>query len=104
MTKQEAKEVSLEVWRYLAEHPEIHSKADLPQELFEKIEPLKYECSLCELFKSDCRGCPLCEADEACTEYYSAFCRWDSNSAGDMTRKEAALRIVEIVSAWEPEE
>lgn len=31
MTKEKAKKLTLEVWRYLAEHPEIDIKQDLPK-------------------------------------------------------------------------
>jgi hypothetical protein len=36
MTKQETKELTLEVWRYLAEHPEIGTKNDLPKKEYKK--------------------------------------------------------------------
>jgi hypothetical protein len=56
MTQKEAKEISLELWKYLAEHPECGSKENVPLNL-DDID----------------------------------------------IRERAAGRIVEIVSAWEPE-
>jgi hypothetical protein len=50
MTKKEAKELSLKVWRYLAEHPETARKRDLPGELYGAIRNLSCACPLCELF------------------------------------------------------
>jgi hypothetical protein len=41
MTEKMAKELSLEVWRYLAEHPEIFSKHELPSRLWGKIKNIK---------------------------------------------------------------
>jgi hypothetical protein len=107
MTKQEVKELTLKVWEYLWAHPEIVSKAGLPKELWEKIEDMNGECPLCEAIRigSRCKGCPLYEAHESCYEDKSAYDRWFASDTKDSeTRKEAAGRIVEIVSAWEPEE
>jgi hypothetical protein len=57
MTKQEAKELSLEVWRYLAEHPEIQMKRYLPDEIWDKIKDMACACPLCEV--NPCHKCPL---------------------------------------------
>jgi len=73
MTKQEAKELSLEVWRYLAEHPEISSKANLPEPLFDKIKVMMNQCPLCELPpKEFCKGqkCPLNRCRGICPTRY----------------------------------
>jgi hypothetical protein len=105
MTKREAKEICLEVWGYLAEHPEIVMKNWLPSELYEKIEYLDSRCPLCEVNSVDCSGCPLSLGDERCFGRESVYSRWARSKADDYeTRREAALRIVEIVEAWEPEE
>jgi len=49
MTKQEAKELLLGVWRYLAEHPEVRHKQELPENLYDKIKDLAARCPLCEV-------------------------------------------------------
>jgi hypothetical protein len=64
MTPIEAKELTLEVWRYLAEHPEIIDKFHLPGYLWEKIVRLDQFCPLCELYRGNshrlvCPKCPL---------------------------------------------
>jgi hypothetical protein len=107
MTQKEAKELSLEVWRYLAEHTEIRDKMFLSKALWEKIRDLRCYCPLCELFRADgpCQGCPLDETGENCRIKGSAYRHWDQSDPDDTeTRREAATRIVEIISAWEPEE
>jgi hypothetical protein len=109
MTQHEAKELTLEVWRYLAEHPEIYRKLMLPEKLYKKIKNLPAACPLCSLFMllfcRDCPSCPLCKAGECCCFENSAWGRWEASSLFDTdTRKAAAERIVEIVEAWEPEE
>jgi hypothetical protein len=111
MTRGEAKALSLELWRYLEENPEVQLKWNVPPELREKIRYLNHECPLCEvfesycLFKSYCAGCPMFEAGEECFRDGSAFKEWSHSFPWDCERrKKAAHRIVEIVEAWEPEE
>jgi hypothetical protein len=104
MTQKEAKEISLEVWRYLAEHTECFSKRDLPGELWKK---LSNGCPLCVVFRVDCSCscCPLDEAGERCPKEGSAYDRWAYADSGDTeTRRKSAMRIVEVISAWKPEE
>ena len=101
MTQQKAKELTLEVWEYLRDHPEIYAKKLLPVELFAKIKLLKSWCPLCELFRVDgaCkRRCPL-----DCLVYGSDWNLWDISSLSDnATRQQAAANIVEKVKAWKP--
>ena len=102
MTQREAKEISLEVWRYLAAHPEIDRKKNLPNEIISKIKHCYNNCPLCDLFYSDdgdnCPECPL----RFCTDDISLFGKWAS---GDEEEREiAANKIVEKIEAWEPEE
>jgi hypothetical protein len=106
MTQKEAKKLTLELWRYLAEHPEIMFKKSVPYYLYHKIAILKEMCPLCELFSNKgCSGCPLNMAGEECPDIYSAYTRWRCAKIEDLeTRKATAERIVEIVSAWEPGE
>jgi hypothetical protein len=102
MTPYEAKALSLEVWRYLAEHPEIGKKELLPDEFYEKIENLTCECPLCDLYRSEkiepiCPKCPLGRCDEG-----SFFLMW-LYGFGE-ARQAAAQKIVAAIEAWEPEE
>jgi hypothetical protein len=50
MTKQEAKELSLEAWEYLASYPEINDKRYLPNELWKLVQCLPFSCPLCNIF------------------------------------------------------
>ena len=117
MTKKEAKELSLEVWRYLAEHGEIKSKFDLPVAMFEKIKNFTGRCALCELFDTDgdydgdyedsqnCSGCPL--GDNNCIKDNSLYHQWNcspNGKRGDERRAEAARGIVRKIGAWEIDE
>ena len=101
MTKKEAKELSLEVWRYLAEHPKISEKCELPDTLYKKIKNMRGECPLCVLFIGqtffDCPRCPLknCGGNSFYREWV-----WGDKEV----RKKAAEKIVETIRAWEPEE
>jgi hypothetical protein len=98
MTRKEAKAVSLEVWSYLAEHPNINSKYQLPAELFSKIAYCRCHCPLCEVVE-DCTMCPLYPGWNCCVFYTN----WVS-AKGDEYRARAANMIVCIIEAWEPEE
>jgi hypothetical protein len=95
LTKKKAKELSLEVWRYLAEHPEIRDKRNLPPELYEKIKGMSAHCSLCELFKGDCLRCPLGYCDDG-----SFFMKWEY-SRTYKSRREVAMKIVRRIEAWD---
>ena len=108
MTRREAKEIALEVWRYLCDHPE-KCKRELPEYLRQKIEGMENQCPLCELFSDQvmCRRCPLGNCDDG-----SPYDKWSlSYYWGEMKRRppeeikqEAAAEIVRRVEAWEPGE
>jgi hypothetical protein len=112
MTQKEAKELTLELWQYLAEHPECKYKSSVPEEIYAKIEGLLNRCPLCEVFHlsnceniPSCENCPLFLDRDGCGNPGSAPLRWSLSKRNDFeSRKAAAERIVEIVSAWEPEE
>jgi hypothetical protein len=100
MTKKEAKEISLEAWRYLAAHPEIEYKRDLPESIFSKIISLIHYCPLCAVHK-DCKGCPLYEDRKAdCSEPNNVYYKW-SIAYWDYEREEFAQEIVRRIEAWE---
>lgn len=97
MTKKYAKKLSLEVWEYLRDHPEIKCKRDLPSRLYKKIELLSCNCPLCELFiEDDCMNCPL----EECFSGASFFDKW-GRSTRKSNRARHASKIVEKIKAWE---
>lgn len=109
MTQKKAKEITLEVWTHLAEHPEIRLKANLPYALYEKIGSLYGECPLCEIFRRNkkeevwCLRCPLSLAGENCLQGESAWGKWVETKKDDTeARKNAALTIVTVVKAWKP--
>jgi hypothetical protein len=109
LTRKEAKELSLEAWRYLRDNPEIDTKSGLPSEIFNKITGFWFSCPLCELFhnalvslvENCCTGCPL--SIRSCVSLESPYARW-ARSIMNETRREAAAEIVSIIEAWEPEE
>jgi hypothetical protein len=106
MTKQEAKELSLEVWRYLDEHPDIAKKEGLPEKLYSKIKHLLGECPLCGLFilRIDiCPDCPLVIDGCSCYNSKHPFQRW-LKSKFELKRKEAAGETVRMLEAWEVKE
>jgi len=100
MKTQKAQELSLEVWRYLAEHPEIKFKSMLPDRLLRKVRGCVFYCPLCELFNTPagCNGCPL----KACNKKNTLFYKWN-NSRTEKTRKKYAQKIVDTIEAWKPE-
>jgi hypothetical protein len=101
MTSHEAKELSLEVWRYLAEHPEIDEKGNLPVKLYKKIKEFLNECPLCDhkkilCFKAPGRiECPL----KGCG-IHKMWLYAENNE----DRQAAAQKIVDAIEAWEPKE
>jgi uncharacterized Fe-S radical SAM superfamily protein PflX len=105
MTKQEAKELSLEVWEYMAAHPETRGKHRLPEPVFSKVKNLLSYCPLCELFrgvntpKRNCGICPLKDCSMGSSPFLRSFFT-ETNEE----RQAAALDIVDKIKAWEVEE
>ena len=93
-TKKWAKELSLKVWEYLMDHPNIKSKTYLRNDIFFEIMYLKSLCPLCEILK--CGICPLknCASDE------SYFQKWFCAESSEERAKYACL-IVEKIKAWD---
>jgi hypothetical protein len=104
MIKAEAKKLSIEVWTYLAEHPEIRYKCDLPKELWEKIKRLPCECPLCAAYIS-CDECLLNDKNRnsGCAGKSGLYYQW-AHSKTALARAKAARRIVVKVEAWEVDE
>jgi hypothetical protein len=105
MTAKQAKEETLEVWRYLAEHPEIGNKRNLPGE-FRWLFRYVNDCPLCEYakFKNGgvsinlCKDCILV----SCNIGGTLWSRWVAASAESWGA--AARAIVEKVEKWEVQE
>jgi hypothetical protein len=119
LTRKKAKEVSIEVWQYLYDHPEIEYKDDLPKNIYEKISISDTECLLCDLYNdlhndimllhndimildyitsSNCKGCPL-----QCCEYpldKGIYSKWRLAETSK-TRKKYAGIILEKIKNWD---
>jgi hypothetical protein len=106
MTQREAKELTLELWGYLAKNPKVAMKGDVPKGLRDKIIGLRDRCPLCEVFRDrDCKGCVLAGRAGFCEDWDSPWNRWRRSFLGDVAgRREAAEQLVAMVSAWAPEE
>lgn len=98
MTAQEAKNLSIEVWFYLRNHPECKSKMDLPKKIFDKIELFFCKCPLCAYFSLDCKECPLYyDGSKDCANGY--FKKWcDANT--NIDREFYADKILQMIYAW----
>jgi len=116
----EAKRVTLRVWRYLHRHPLIYDKWLLPKRLFSLIETDECHCRLCSLFRADglaldfpqsdddehdsCPRCPLknCEFEgDPFEDWSQAYYTGDNAVEARRIRADAAGRLVEIVKAWD---
>ncbi len=103
VTKQEAKDIIVETYTHLAEHPEIRSKLELPESRVEELRQFKGHCPLCELFWTPgygCTDCPLKEAGEMCKDKGSAFNLW-VNSPDSEIRSQSAQKIADIAKEWD---
>lgn len=99
-----AKEISLKVWEYLRDNPHIKMKEDLPDEIWNLIEPILGHCPLCHMFEGDCKDCPLWskENDEKdCNPAYYNWLRATYSDDGDEKRRISASKIVELVKNWD---
>ena len=104
-----ALETTTEVWEYLADHPKIYDKRDLPKELWLQIRHSIGLCSLCNLFhpRSEwqedtvCTNCPLYEAGEGCLREGEIeeppYLKWLSATENQTDKRaESAQQIVDI--------
>lgn len=106
LTKKKAKEISVEVWQYLYDNPEIESKIDLPDKMFNKIKKIYNNCPLCEYFqlRLTMKKCPLniskfdytCAADCA-NGFYN---KWRYSETKRERKKYAGI-ILKMIKAWE---
>ena len=108
ITKQQAKDLSLQVWGYLKENPTLYKK-DVPAELLDQIKDFSSYCSMCEYHEyhngdncTDSNGiaCPLVQ-----------ICDCNSNAEINYTNyvqdKDLALKtrvinaIYDVILNWE---
>jgi len=64
MTEEKALKLTIDVWHYLATHPELTKKTDLPPNLWNKLMGLTSTCPLCSFYQryswgENCKRCPL---------------------------------------------
>jgi hypothetical protein len=106
-----AKDLTIKLWTYLAQHPKITRKLDVPDPLLKKIIGLNSRCPLCHIFLPQgapasavgCVGCPLANAGERCDKEDAPFHLWLVTSIKEQKkRKIAAQQLVDTVSAWIP--
>jgi hypothetical protein len=100
MTLKEATEMEIEVWRYLAAHPEIADKNCLPEELWGKIKNMPTKCPVCEYVKGNCKTCPLAldKTEWICISKNHPCSAW-LNAKTDEERIENATAIVKLLEA-----
>lgn len=96
MTRKQAKEITLEVWEYSRDHPEIECKSDLPDEIRDKIYFLRCECPLCELYYN--KNCPLYVKGTK-PRHCNLYSQWIV-SFTNRDRRISASVIVELVKKW----
>jgi hypothetical protein len=107
MTAEQAKSLSLEIWRYLAEHTEVRSKRELPFPLYAKINGMCGKCPMCEYNLKQkwgsCNDCPIGAAGYRCAiDGKSLWFLWTFTSPDKVEiRKEAALKIIELIENWD---
>ena len=103
MTKTEAKEIALEMWRYLRDNPECTSKTQIPVSILKKLEDI-WACSLCDIHP-DCQYHGQDTEDDTCILYpcgEGPYELWvNARKEEKDVRKEAATKLVEILEAWE---
>jgi hypothetical protein len=87
-----SEDLSLKIWRYLADRGECRSKRDTPY--WYEIQ----DCPLCTVFATCIDGCPLQKCGAK-----SLYGLW-MGAKDAIYRAEAARRILERIEAWEPEE
>jgi hypothetical protein len=104
MTAEQAKRETLEVWRYIAEHPgNIFEKDDLPEMYKAVIKNYYHMCPLCEYFMEKSRS----TGNYFCMECILETCgpkssyAWWYNAGSSRERQAAAMEIVAKVELWE---
>jgi hypothetical protein len=101
MTLKEALVLSLEVWRYLAKHPDIEERRNMPEELYGKVEAMAYCEPLCEYYgplSCDCCALFIRKGRLSCCEERHPYRKWKFACSRE-GRKEGATAIVRLLEA-----
>lgn len=102
----EAQKLSLEIWEYLRDHPEVHKKRQLPPYLWSQIELYVDYCPVCEFFFSVDRGrkpaCDLCPIGD-CFGVDTRYQQW-SKAQTDPERIRGAKGMIELLQEWDIEQ
>jgi hypothetical protein len=102
MTAKEAKEKTLYFWRYIAAHPEIEKKLDLPEEMYQELMEYDNKCPLCSYADSIRRDytnrCSYCVLETCC--FGSVYSNWTDAKTNE-ERQQHANELVAKVEAWE---
>jgi hypothetical protein len=102
MTKTEAKEIALEMWRYLKDNPELEDKTQVPKEMLDKLDTMYY-CALCEVFPKCKVHYPLVGNEINCPLYNcidGPYIEWVCCHTIE-GRKKYATEVVKLIEAWE---
>jgi len=100
MTPKKAKKLSLELWRYIVDHPKVsYMNYKVPKRILKKVSNGFNYNPLCTYIGSNnksCKQCPL----EFCGGA-SPYTHWKEADIKER-RKAAAQKIVAAIEAWEP--
>lgn len=122
-SKQKAKKIGIELWQYLADHPDIGSKCWIKDaELQTRINRYLCSCPLCEFYNNSetgqmtCVGCPLAAKYGPCSEanphiqqqpymLWAGLASRERRTLGDTynMRRKNALKILDVMKGWDVE-
>ena len=106
LTRKRARELSIEKWEWLYDHPSKIDFYDLPEELQIKLWDFSAKCPLCELYVNSssygkCKNkCPFVQAKQICSAEGSHYSIWLVPSTSSKTRKKYAGLILQIIKDW----
>lgn len=100
ITKEEAFYLSIALWSYLHQFPNIESKNKLPKQLWDELKNLYFNCPCCAVYydkiNKTCIGCPLennCIRSKGSNNYFN---KW-ANADNDSIRKRYAKKILDKI-------
>ena len=91
LTKKDAYELTIKLWTYLQEHPEIQSKSRVVEKVFPELSNMICYCPLCELFSNSVKSCSKCPLNYCLSGPYGSWCMSSNNEE----RQIAAGQIVD---------
>lgn len=86
------------LWTFLAEHPDIRDKENLPKAIEARVERYKFKCPLCQLFiNRNCHGCPLSNGRQyGCEQPEAEYFQWHDGSGVN-----PAAEVLRDIEAWQ---